>query len=344
VALIIRQADLGADRALIVETLRRFLTPRSNTERYDWLYTENPHGPAAAWIGTEGPGGDAIGMASAFPRVASFEGRVVPCWVLGDFCIDQRYRTLGPALQLNRTCLAEVDRGAVSFCFDFPSRSMMAVYQRLGVPPFDRTIRFAKVLRWGPRLRRAPSRAAIGWPLGLLGEIADRVPRRRAAVPRGVTVALQEGPCDDAFDRLDETVRTRNRIHLHRSAAYLNWRYLANPVSRYEILAARDGASLRGYAVFTQTDSDAILADLVSIDDEATRYLLDELATLLRRRDVVTVSAPLTPSHPLVPAVQRSGYRPREEGPVIVHGATSPDPFPKLQAGDLWLTHGDRES
>jgi hypothetical protein len=115
-------------------------------------------------------------------------------------------------------------------------------------------------------------------------------------------------------------------------------------MTRYEILTARHGGSLRGYAVFAQVDGDAILADLISSDSESPGLLIGELASLLRRRGAVTLSAPLTASHPLVPALRRSGFRPREEGPVIVHGGVAPSAPPSIRAGDLQFSHGDRES
>ena len=102
---------------MIIDCLRRFLSSEADAARYDWLYLQSPHGPASAWIAVDEGSGETIGVASAFPRRAVLDGAEVLGWVLGDFCIHPEYRTLGPALQLNRACLGAVDRGAAAYCY-----------------------------------------------------------------------------------------------------------------------------------------------------------------------------------------------------------------------------------
>ena len=343
-ALTIRVADLGADRELIIDTLRRYLTPLSDAARFDWLYLANPYGPAVAWIAVDEASGETIGMASAFPRRAVREGKNELCWVLGDFCIHAEYRTLGPALQLNRACLAGVDKGTVAFCYDFPSDRMMAVYRRLGIVPFGQTIRFVKVLRWGRKLRDLVSIPGIRTALGILGTIGDLGPAHRPTPPRGTTLALEEKNCDAAFDDLNRANRKRFRLYLERSAAYLNWRYRANPLCRYELLTARAGGALQGYAAFSQTGPDALLMDLFALEDRTTKLLLDELAALLRARDAVTLSAPVLSLHPLIPHLLGSGFRAREGSPVILHSGPDAETVKPLGRGDWPLSSGDRDS
>src|SRR5262249_36623406 len=152
----------------------------------DWLYVANPHGPARVWIAADDASGETVGVASAFPRRAAVDGREVVGWVLGDFCIHDAYRTLGPALQLNRACLEAVDRGSAAFCYDFPSRSMMAVYQRLRIAPVGSVVRYARVVRWGRRLGRAASNPIARAGAAILGAVADRREPRGARASSGL--------------------------------------------------------------------------------------------------------------------------------------------------------------
>jgi Acetyltransferase (GNAT) domain len=344
VTLAIRVADLSADRERIIDTLRHYLTPLSDAARFEWLYRANPHGPAAAWLVVEENSGETIGMASAFPRRLALEGKDARCWVLGDFCIQEQYRTLGPALQLNRVCLAAVDQGSVAFCYDFPSESMMAVYRRLGIQAFGRMTRFVKVLRWKQKLKAALPGQAIGAFLGLFGAAADLWPVRRPAPSRGISVTLSEAEFDDAFDDLDRANRDRFPVYLERSSRYLNWRYRANPLVRYEVLAARRGREVEGYTVFTRTGPDPLVVDLVAREESTARLLLDEATGLLRARACVTLSIPASSSHPLVPLLLRSGFRPRESSPVILYHPAGPGSTERLRWDDLPLLHGDRDS
>lgn len=342
--LTIRVADLAADRDLIIDTLRRYLTPLSDVKRFEWLYRGNPYGPATAWIAVDGGRGETVGVASAFPRQAVLDGQRQSCWVLGDFCIHAQYRALGPALQLNRACLAGVDQGVVAFCYDFPSDRMMAVYRRLGIHPFGRMVRYAKVLRWGPKLRSAIRIPGVRTALGLLGSLADFRPARRATPPQGITVSLETEHCDAAFDDLNRAIRERFRLYLERSADYLNWRYRANPLGRYEFLTARRGGELQGYAAFTQSGADAQLTDLLARDDGTTGLLLDELTSLLRSRDAVVLSAPALASHLLTRQLLRAGFRPRETSPVVLYLRSTPSHSEALACGDWSLLHGDRDT
>jgi hypothetical protein len=245
---------------------------------------------------------------------------------------------------LTRACLSGVDQGAVSFCYDFPSDRMMAVYQRLGVRPFGRMVRFVKVLRWGRRLREAVPMPGARTVLGILGDIADRRPSRRPTPPQNTSIALEEKECDSVFDELDRASRVRFRLYLARPAAYLNWRYRANPLGRYEILTARTGPELQGYAVFSQTGRHAFLADLLARGDEAVQWLLQEITAILRKRETDTLSAPALESHPLIPHLLRCGFRARESSPVVVYRRPDPEATAAPAWGDLRLLYGDRDS
>src|SRR5436190_1178944 len=128
----VRDADLRKDREEIIRFLSENLTPHSDEARFDWLYLSNPCGRARAWMAVDGSG-RTIGVAAAFPRHLSIAGETQSAWVLGDFCIDRQYRTLGPALQLQRLVLVSLSADEQAICYDFPSKAMMSIYGRLGV-------------------------------------------------------------------------------------------------------------------------------------------------------------------------------------------------------------------
>jgi hypothetical protein len=146
-SLVIRPAHLESDQELLVDTLVCHLNPLYDSVRFNWLYKNNPHGPARVWIMSDTTNGAVVGMAGAFPRRVYIGRREATCWVLGDFCIHERYRILGPALQLQRACLADIHPETIAFSYDFPSASMLAVYKRLRIDPLGNMCRFAKLLR-----------------------------------------------------------------------------------------------------------------------------------------------------------------------------------------------------
>src|SRR5262245_50888305 len=104
-AVTVRPASLDDDAAFMVTAVQRHLNPAADLDRYRWLYLANPDGEARAWVAEDGAGRP-VGMAAAFPRRMHMSGREGLGWILGDFCVDDEYRTLGPAVQLQRACMS----------------------------------------------------------------------------------------------------------------------------------------------------------------------------------------------------------------------------------------------
>src|SRR5262249_21123805 len=141
----IRRADLKADRQCLIELFGRFLTNQSDARRFDWLYCSSPHGVARAWLACSADG-SIIGAAAAFPRKLYVDAKETYASVLGDFCLDPEHRSLGPALQLQRACLADIQSSPHDFFYDFPSDKMMAIYKRLQISAERHVVRWAKPL------------------------------------------------------------------------------------------------------------------------------------------------------------------------------------------------------
>src|SRR5688572_2425883 len=126
--LAIRDADLEKDREELIQFLYENLTKDSDGLRFAWLYLQNPCGVARVWVAVDLDSGRTVGVAAAFPRTFHVAGTERRVWVLGDFCFSNQSRSLGPALQLQRTCIGSLEGDP---WYDFPSRSMMAVYKRI---------------------------------------------------------------------------------------------------------------------------------------------------------------------------------------------------------------------
>src|SRR5579872_1378480 len=131
----IRPASLESDRTALIEVLGRNLMTRSDQQRFRWLYCDGPHGPAHAWVAVDEESGEIVGAAGAFPRKLYFGAREGLGFVLGDFCMNEKYRSLGPSIQLQKACINGIGESPFDFFYDFPSPGMIAVYGRLGIRP-----------------------------------------------------------------------------------------------------------------------------------------------------------------------------------------------------------------
>jgi hypothetical protein len=337
----IRRADAETDRELLIRLLHHFLTPLSDDRRWNWLYTKNPHGAPRIWLAVDSANGAAVGAGSAFARRVYMSGQANVAWVLGDFCIADGYRSLGVALKLQRACLQDVDSGAAAFCYDFPSTAMMAVYQRLGIHPSRHMVRFAKPLRVDRKVRELVPTAFLRSAFTTAGNLFLSRSGSNGK-HSGVQLSLQQADCGQEFSDLARKIGALYGACTERSAEYLNWRYLRNPLANYEILTARRDGALLAYTIFSHSGEDAAIVDVFGADEPVTiPALLDALIALLRARAVVTLSAVLIDSHPWIPFFSRAGFKEREKSPVVVYRPAHGREF----EGSKWfLTHGDRDS
>lgn len=342
-SIVIRPVDLQTDRATLLAVFKRLLPSAADPRRFDWLYRQNPHGPARAWLAADSRTLDWIGAAAIFPRRLRRQGVARDGYVLGDFCLDRAYRTLGPAIQLQRACLAEIASHADSLAYDFPSGSMLAVYRRMGLETNARLVRFAKPLRLDQRIaRRVPVRPlaraiAFAARVGLWARDFNFRPAK------GWVVEPFENEFGPEFSALMERAGTRDCVCIERSPDYLNWRYRHHPAVRHEVLTARRSGSLHAYLVFAQAGDQARVVDAFGADDpEILRSLLATAATRLRERRAQTLSFPLLSQDSWSEWLLRWGFRARESSGVVILPARVGN---EARSRLAWfLVDGDRES
>ena len=342
--MVIRPGDVHADRDLAVETFARHLNPRYDGARFDWVYRHNPHGIGRLWVGTNPQDGSVVGIAAAFPRRVNVSGRIELAWVLGDFCVAEAYRAVGPALALQRACLAGVTDGVVPFCYDFPSTSMMAVYRRLGIKPLGRMVRLVRPLSIETRLRGLVKSQTVSRHLGAVASVflAPRQWMRPAA--SAVEVALHPAHFGDEFTELWQQRARAHAVMIERSAEYLNWRYRANPVHRHEVITARQAGRLAGYAVVRQDGEVMTLVDVFPDGDTPIiAELIHRALVLARQRGLAASSVSLLESSSWIPTLRRAGYRERDARQVVVYA--SEKAWPEIVDERAWhLLDGDRDS
>ena len=339
----VRAGDVESDRDTAIRLLARYVNPAYDRRRFDWLYQAAPAGQGRLWMAEDGSTGDVVGMAGAFPRRMLVQGREITGWLLGDFCVAETHRALGPALQLQRACLDDLAADDAPFCYDFPSRSMEAIYRRLRVAPSHRFLRLVRPLRIAPRLRRR------GGPwLGAVGSLADMALGWTARAPRsagGLTVAVHEGRCGEEFSALARRTGEAHGICGERSAQYLNWRYLDNPIQRHELLTARIGATLVGYVAVAREGAAATLVDVFTVPDESvSRALLRHAIARTWAQGATDVRVALVAGASWVTRLTSLGFRPRGDSPVVVYTPPGSELDSVLLRDSAWfLTHGDRD-
>jgi hypothetical protein len=339
-AIVIEPADLRSDRVQLVALLSSVLNPSADDKRFDWLYLQNPDGPAHVWLAYENLTRKLLGASAIFPRRMKARGQEATGCVFGDFCVSQNYRTLGPALLLQRASIKGMNEAGFAYAYDLPSTSMLGVYKRLNITPNASLVRMAKPLRANrkvsekvksPAVARAASAAA-----NTLLAARDLLRRTKSSA----TIAVHKGRFGTEFTALADRASTAGSVHVHRSAKYLNWRFVDHPHSRFEVLTARKGKDLKGYIIFQADGGDGRIVDLFADDPaEIRRGLVAGAVEILRARGCEIVSLPISAAHPWRKELNALGFRPREAQPVVTMQS------PAAAGKSPWLfLEGDRES
>jgi hypothetical protein len=338
----------------MVATLSRYLTPTSNQDRFDWLYRQNPHGATRAWLAFDSDNGEVAGSSAAFARRMIVNGDERAGWVLGDFCVAEKYRSLGPALQLQRATLQAVqEAGEAGLCYDFPSRRLTAIYQRLGISPAAHMVRLAKQVRLEQKFEQLLKAKKLAKPASLLGNAVLHVADTRLRDRKSWEIGVHQGDCGDEFTIFENSIfqdsMTRSNgsgveiraVEVQRSAEYLNWRYLRHPLIRHQILTARHAGELQGYLVFSCSDESAEIAEWrVGGNMRLLAALVGELAHILRKTGTMNLNAYLLDKDPRLPCLKKMGFWPRESNPMMVYCPSSPS----VLSSDWLLMYGDRDS
>jgi GNAT superfamily N-acetyltransferase len=341
----VRPSDYASDREELVAVLQANLPYLPHATFFPWQYLRNPDGQALTWVATDCDTKRIIGVAAAFPRRLYCSGADARGYVLGDFCIDPSHRSLGLAVALQRACLEALSTGDADFVFDFPSRTMLAVYTRLGIEATGAMIRYAKPLRADRKIANRVPVPAIAHALSAVANAGLRLRDSRIRDAGEYTIAVESGPWQEEFTQATRKWSASVGICLARTAAYLNWRYNDHPQQQYQMLAARRGGTLCGYLLLHRNGSDATIDDLVGEDDSVRAALLMEAIALARQHRLQTLSAPWLSAAAGEQLFNRSGFRPRESISLVT--LTLPQASRRLpgEAKASWyLTHGDRES
>jgi GNAT superfamily N-acetyltransferase len=341
-SVVVRLADLDAERDEIIRVLQENLPYRRHADYFDWLYMRNPAGTALTWVAVEDK--HIVGVAAAFPRRWMCAGSEVTAYVLGDFCVDAQHRSLGLAVALQRACVNGISAGDAHFALDFPSRTMMAVYQRLGIASAGTIARHARPLRTDAKLSEVIPVPVLARGTAALANAGLRL-NDIARNPRtDLDIGFENDRCGTEYTEAAKRFSPPDGVCTLRTADYLNWRYADHPERKYEILTARRGGKLWGYAVMRMNGSHATVDDLLVETEMTGRVLLARAADAARKRGAHTLSASWRPSGPGKHMLASSGFHAREESPVVLMKLPAANGIDMARLTASWhVTAGDQD-
>jgi hypothetical protein len=222
---------------------------------------------------------------------------------------------------------------------------MVAVYRRLGFSMTGQMLRLAMPLRVDRRVKEWIRNRAAQRVLSSVGNAVLKMSLPKVPEDNALDVSVQSGPCGEEFTALSEPQGWKLRIFLKRSAEYLNWRYVNNPLSSYEIITARRHGKLKGYAVWTEAGQDGSVVDLFGEDNPAiVKALLAGVVGRLTDRGVMTLSIWLNELHPWLSWCLEMGFGVRESAPIVCLPRPSIETPDGVRSATWFLMQGDRDN
>jgi hypothetical protein len=306
----IRPVDPDADRAELLSVLQDNLPALPHARRFEWLYRDNPDGPAWSWFALDKNAGRVVGTTSVFPRSIWVNGRLQLCGQVGDFAISPSHRSLGPAVLVQRATFQPVDAGQLCFCYDCPPHDAgMSTFRRIGLKPNCVVQRCALPLRIDEHLRK---RLGFSFPvLAVAGNAVWQLWRRTGKTVHGLEITEHSGRFSDEFTALDRAMNSSNAVRACRGAAQLNWRYRDDPLNTYDVLTARSQGTLSGFVVFQLSARKITIVDLIGAESpEVALALLNTVAHKYgASRD--TMEACVSSESDAAAPLSRAGFRTR---------------------------------
>lgn len=310
---LVREADPRAEKAAILNVLTAELEGWTGAGKFDWLYLDNPFGEARCWV-LEDANGALVGVSAAFPREMVWGSRRLRAWVLGDFCVSRRFRSLGPAVRLQRAAFDAVDRGGdVDLWYDFPSKSMQAVYRRIGDTRRGELVRMVYLIKADRAMARRVGNPALARGLSSVGNVL--LGSRAALESRDADVTLRSRDAD--FDGSPPRgFQIEDGVSLHRSSEYLNWRYRDDPRGAPSILDA--GGSGAGSIVYRGLGDDFEIVDVFGVDTQVSlKELVFAVVDEARAHDAESVTVSISSEHSWAAVLRSLGFHSRDSQPFV---------------------------
>jgi GNAT superfamily N-acetyltransferase len=236
---------LEEHRGALLQLWRNFGSPwldASADRRLEWLYQQNPFGPARTWLATESAGGEVIGCASVSPVRKHARGRAVTVGIAIDFTVEPSHRSAGAAVALQRVLTRESRRAGFAWLTAKPNRLAIPILARVGY--------------------RSIGGGSRNWVKALDGDAET------GAHVDALFFDELAGTADERFDDLWNRTKSRYPVVGEKTAAYLNWRYSTCTAMDYRLycLLDRGDRRLMGYIVYAHMDKGAFIAELFADD------------------------------------------------------------------------------
>ena len=333
-------ADVGDTMVRLWRRNFDSLSEEQAEKKLQQFYLRNPAGSGAVFLLRHDQSNEDVGIQTIVAR--RFVGRagLLSVGCLADFAVDISHRSLGPALQLVRTSVAQCSADH-SILYGFPNPKSEAILRRAGLSPFLNMTRYVAVLRsryylerhWTSRLLGAAS-----WfvDIGLMLVEWARVYRYARSIVWDDTTA------DEDIESIWRSATQGNCLLSDRSLAMLRWRFEASGSDSWKFEVARDRLTSKplGYVVWQSRNGVVIVGDYLCADPERqTLSLMVSFLRIARQAGCNAISLEHGGSAAVAAALIGAGFHSRDCNPLYMWGGDA-----LSQESNWYFTSFDRDT
>jgi len=254
--------DIVKHKEAILSLWKRSL-PKLSEDCFDWVYKDNPEGPAKTVLAQCIDSNEFVGCAAVYPRAVFVQGRQKKAGILINFGIDAQHRVFGPALLLQKEILTAYLSKEYDFIFGYPNQHAEGIFKRAGYLLVGKGDYWTKVLDWSSKTGKVLKVKFLSVLVGRLLECIYSLPGwfYTTSLKDFYEVKIISEPGKD-FNQLWETAGKSYGVIGTRDHIYLKWRYQSNAYASCKFFCVYDQSQhMLGYVAYKQN------ARVINIDD-----------------------------------------------------------------------------
>lgn len=322
-----------------------------NKSYWDWKYFQNPSGEHIMYVALEGE--KVVGETGTIAVKIKYGDDSFPSSQTCDITVLPEYQKGGTFLKLYKLTNDEniIQNNLICYGFSVPTTLKIST-KLMRFRPVCRVYRWVLLLNPTPYIAKKLKISSVSKILGYLGKIFIKLYSKRNYISSKDRVS-EISRFDERFDQFWEERKRDYGIMVIRDSAYLNWRYINNPVKRYKIFSYELDNKIKGFIVLTTVIEElrrGIIMDIMVDPEErdAVDYLLSAAIDFFwnEKADVITI---WVPEHiPLAKLIERWGFVKRETQHNLIVRLIQKDekrviPEYIMNPGNWYFTLGDSD-
>ncbi len=345
----LRELVLSEDRDFLVDILESNLQFSNGANNVINWNNEKSRYPAQCMIlenVSENNKKEKIGNICTFYRDFNYFGKRMKVGIFGNLVIDEKYRSLQPALILTKgNAKKSVD--SLPFLYVFPNEKAIGVFKISGFKIIGDLIRYAHINSYN---------CFLGERLPVIGNIAgsfiDLVKKIFFSIQYMIKANNYTSRIENTFSsslkKLFKNSLLSEFICNYRDNEYMNWRYIDNPEYDFQILNCyrkkEKEEELVATCVFDVDKNVLFIRDLIFKDEKSFYIVIGALKKWSTKNNIKSISIRFMGASIVKRLLKHNGFYERESGRVVVTKTNNKSMLANLTDHNNWfILDGDED-